>query len=98
MAAKTIQIGDHVIGEGFPVFLLGEIGINHNGDIQIAKKLIDAAFACRWHGVKFQKRTPDICVPDSQKMKSKSTPWGEMTYLEYKNRMEFWEEEYSYIR
>ena len=44
-------------------YFIGEIGINHNGDINIAKKLIDAVNACGWHCAKFQKRTPDICVP-----------------------------------
>ena len=62
-------------------YLIAEIGINHNGDINIAKKLIDAANACGWHCVKFQKRDPDLCVPDEQKNVPKETPWGEMYYL-----------------
>lgn len=80
-----------------PVFLIAEIGINHNGDMQIAKRLMDAAFACGWNCVKFQKRTPDLCVPDSQKNIIRDTPWGSMTYLEYKNRIEFNEADYDYI-
>ena len=78
-------------------YLIAEIGINHNGDLQIAKKLIDAAFACEWDCVKFQKRDPDIAVPDHQKSKIKYTPWGKMTYLEYKRRLEFGKKEYDYI-
>lgn len=78
-------------------YLIAEIGINHNGDLQIAKKLIDAASAAQWDCVKFQKRDPDIAVPESQKNLPKETPWGKMTYLEYKKRMEFGKKEYDYI-
>jgi len=78
-------------------YLIAEIGINHNGDIQIAKKLIDAAFACQWDCVKFQKREPEISVPEHQKNNPKETPWGKMTYLEYKKRLEFGKKEYDYI-
>lgn len=78
-------------------YLIAEIGINHNGDLQIAKRLIDAAFACGWDCVKFQKREPDICVPEHQKNVEKDTPWGKMTYLEYKKKIEFDKEQYDYI-
>ncbi|MDO8663920.1 MAG: N-acetylneuraminate synthase family protein [Candidatus Wildermuthbacteria bacterium] len=78
-------------------YLVAEVGINHNGDLQIAKKLIDAAFSCNWNCVKFQKRTPEICVPENQKSVEKDTPWGKMTYLEYKKRIEFGKREYDYI-
>ena len=78
-------------------YFIGEIGINHNGDIQIAKKLMDAAFACNWHCVKFQKRNPDICVPEKQKNIMRDTPWGKMTYLDYKYKVEFGKKEYDYI-
>ncbi len=78
-------------------YLIAEIGINHNADLQITKKLIDAAFACSWDCVKFQKRNPDACVPEEQKQVIKETPWGAMTYLEYKKRMEFGKKEYAYI-
>lgn len=97
MAKKRIKIGDSYVGDKDPVFMIAEIGINHNGDINIAKKLIDAAFACNWDAVKFQKRTPDICVPEHQKNIEKDTPWGKMTYLEYKYKVEFGEKEYKYI-
>lgn len=78
-------------------YFIGEIGINHNGDIEIVKKLIDAAFACNWSCVKFQKRTPDICVPENQKNILRQTPWGEMTYINYKRKIEFEKEQYDYI-
>ncbi|KAF0135230.1 MAG: N-acetylneuraminate synthase [Candidatus Saganbacteria bacterium] len=78
-------------------YLIAEVGINHNGDLQIAKQLIDATFACSWDCVKFQKRNPDICVPEKQKSVIRKTPWGEMTYLEYKHKLEFGKKEYDYI-
>ena len=78
-------------------YLIAEIGINHNGDVNIAKKLIDAANACGWDCVKFQKRDPDVCVPEKQKYVRKDTPWGEMSYIEYKYRMEFGLDEYVNI-
>ena len=70
-------------------YLIGEIGINHNGDMQIAKRLMDAVFACQWDCAKFQKRNPDKAVPEHEKAKPRETPWGAMTYLEYKHRIEF---------
>lgn len=78
-------------------YFIGEIGINHNGDIQIAKKLMDAAFACNWNCVKFQKRNPDICVPEKQKGVMRETPWGTMTYLNYRYKVEFEKNEYDII-
>jgi N-acetylneuraminate synthase len=78
-------------------YLIGEIGINHNGDMQIAKKLIDAVFACSWNCVKFQKRSPDICVPEHQKDISRETPWGTMRYIDYKYKVEFEKNEYDQI-
>lgn len=69
--------------------VIAEIGINHNGSMDICKKLISIASAAGCGYVKIQKRTPDICVPEDQKQKMRSTPWGEMTYLDYKNKIEF---------
>jgi N-acetylneuraminate synthase len=97
MANKIVKLGDFEVKDGAPVYLIAEIGINHNGDINIAKKLLDAAHACGWHCGKFQKRNPDVCVPEKQKTVMRSTPWGEMTYLEYKKRVEFNDEEYDEI-
>jgi N-acetylneuraminate synthase len=79
-------------------FLIGEIGINHNGSLALAKKIISIAKHYGFDSVKFQKRDPDICVPDDQKNKIKETPWGEMTYLEYKKKIEFGLKEYKEIK
>ena len=77
--------------------IIAEIGINHNGDINIAKRLIDIAAVAGCDSVKFQKRNPDVCVPDHQKGKLRETPWGTMKYIDYKYRMEFGKEEYDII-
>lgn len=79
------------------VKIIAEIGINHNGSVETAKQLIDVAKVAGCDFVKFQKRTPDVCVPEDQKKKIRQTPWGEMTYLEYKHRLEFQEKEYTEI-
>ena len=79
------------------VKVIGEIGINHNGDLDLCKRIIDAAVLAGCDYVKFQKRNPDVCVPEEQKSKPKSTPWGEMTYLDYKYKVEFGKEEYDEI-
>ena len=97
MAKKEIRIGEYVIKDNCKPYLIAEIGINHNGDINIAKRLMDAAFGCQWNCVKFQKREPDIAVPEHQKSVMRDTPWGRMTYLEYKKRVEFGKEEYDFI-
>ena len=73
--------------------IIAEIGINHNGSMDIAKKLIMLSKAAGCDYVKIQKREPDVCVPDDQKSKIRDTPWGQMTYLEYKKKLEFNEEQ-----
>ncbi len=78
-------------------FLIAEIGINHNGSIKLAKKLIDLASKYQFDAVKFQKRNPDISVPDSHKYKIRPSPWGEITYLEYKKKIEFGYKEFKEI-
>ena len=78
-------------------YIIAEIGLNHNGDIDIAKKLIDISAAAGCDAVKFQKRNPDICVPEHQKSVMRDTPWGKMTYLEYKYKVEFNKEQYDEI-
>ena len=78
-------------------FLIAEIGINHNGSVRLAKKLIDLAKKYNFDSVKFQKRDSDICVPKHQKDKMRTTPWGDMTYLEYRKKIEFGEREYKEI-
>jgi len=78
-------------------YVIAEIGINHNGDMGIAKKLIDVAYLSGCDSVKFQKRNPDVCVPEHQKGVMRDTPWGRMTYLDYKYKVEFEKEEYDEI-
>ena len=80
------------------VYVIAEIGINHNGSENHARKLIDQAHRSGCHAVKFQKRNPDLCVPEDQKNKIRETPWGEMTYLEYKWKIEFSVEQYQNLR
>ena len=94
---KSIAIGNCWIGDGHPVYIIAEIGLNHNGDLDIAKQLIDVAVEAGCDAVKFQKRTPEICVPIEQRDIPRETPWGTMTYMEYRNRVEFGVDEYSEI-
>jgi len=97
MNANVIKVGDRNVGEGMPVFVIAEIGINHNGDIGLAKRLIDGAVLAGVDAVKFQKRTPELCVPRDQWELQRDTPWGRMTYIEYKRRIEFGQTEYEQI-
>jgi N-acetylneuraminate synthase len=85
------------IGKNQPCYVIAEIGINHNGSLDIAKKLIDGAVEAGCDAVKFQKRTPEICVPKDQWNKMRETPWGQMTYIDYKKRIEFGIVEYAEI-
>ena len=77
--------------------IIAEIGINHNGSLDICKKLIDVAALAGCDSVKFQKRNPDVCVPEHQKSVMRETPWGTMTYLDYKYRVEFEKDEYDEV-
>ena len=92
-----VKIDNRVVGSGHPVFIIAEIGINHNGDLDVAKRLIDAAALAGCDAVKFQKRTPELCVPEDQREIPRETPWGAMSYLEYRHRLEFGEAEYAEI-
>lgn len=87
--AKAVKIGDQWVGEGHPTYIVAEIGINHNGEVQIAKQLMDAARHAGVDAVKFQKRTPEIATPPEQQNVMRETPWGYITYLDYRRRMEF---------
>jgi N-acetylneuraminate synthase len=95
--AKAIQIGDLRVGEGHPTFITAEIGINHNGDLGIARRLIDVAVMAGCDAVKFQKRNPDKAVPPEYQNVIRETPWGLMTYLDYRHKVEFGYEEYAAI-
>jgi N-acetylneuraminate synthase len=92
-----MRVGDRFIGDGQPCFVIAEIGINHNGSVEIAKKLIDGAASAGCDAVKFQKRTPEICVPRDQWNIERDTPWGRMTYIDYRHKMEFSKEEFGEI-
>jgi N-acetylneuraminate synthase len=95
--ACEIKFGVRQIGDSHPTYVIAEIGINHNGDMDLAKKLIDAAAHARADAVKFQKRTPDIATPPEQQRQMRETPWGYITYLEYRYKVEFGEEQYCEI-
>jgi N-acetylneuraminate synthase len=95
--ANLLAVGDRLVGKGQPVYIVAEIGINHNGELELAKALIDAAVEAGVDAVKFQKRTPELCVPDDQKEKKRETPWGYITYLDYRYRVEFNREDYTEI-
>ena len=97
MFEMKVKVGDHLIGEGEPVFIIGEIGINHNGSLATAKRLIDGAVFAGCDAVKFQKRTPELCVPYDQWTIERDTPWGRMTYIDYKHRIEFGRAEFAEI-
>ena len=94
---RMIEIGGRPVGDDYPVYIIAEIGINHNGDLGTAKKLIDAAKLAGCDAVKFQKRTPEMCVPKEQRNLKRETPWGVLTYLEYRHKVEFGQEEYAEI-
>jgi N-acetylneuraminate synthase len=95
--ANKIELGGKQISNEGKFFFLAEIGINHNGSIDTVKKLIDMAVTLGADAVKFQKRTPEICVPEHQRDVPRKTPWGTMSYLDYKKRMEFKEADYKEI-
>ncbi len=97
MLKREIIFGDRFIGDGHPVFIIAEIGINHNGDLDIAKKIIQGAKFAGCDAVKFQKRTPEICVPKDQWNIERDTPWGRMTYIDYRHKVEFDKDEYAEI-
>ncbi len=94
---KIIKIGNKVISEQSSIFFIAEIGINHNGSVELAKKLIDMANICGADAVKFQKRTPELCVPESKKNLIYETPWGDIPYIDYKKKVELGESEFREI-
>jgi N-acetylneuraminate synthase len=86
---RELGIGTRLVGDGHPTYVVAEVGINHNGDLDTARKLIDAAAHAGVNAVKFQKRTPELCVPVEQQNQMRETPWGYITYLEYRRKVEF---------
>jgi N-acetylneuraminate synthase len=96
MTTYTLKNG-RTIGHGQPCFIIAEIGINHNGSLDNALKLIDEAAKAGCDAVKFQKRTPDVCTPPDQWDIMRDTPWGRMSYIDYRYKVEFNEEQYAAI-
>jgi N-acetylneuraminate synthase len=93
----TVKLGDDWVGDGCRVYVIAEIGINHNGDLAIAKRLIEGAARAGCTAVKFQKRTPELCVPKEQRDILRETPWGVIPYMAYRERMEFDHAQYAEI-
>lgn len=97
MVIQKVRVGNRYVGQGEPVYIIAEIGINHNGSLELAKRMIDGAVFAGCDAVKFQKRTPELCVPKDQWYIERDTPWGRMTYIEYRHKIEFGKEEYIEI-
>src|SRR5688572_20255554 len=91
------RLGNRMVGIGNSVYITGEIGVNHNGDLANAIALIDQAAVAGCDAVKFQKRTPEVCTPRDQWDVERDTPWGRMSYIDYRHRVEFGVEEYAAI-
>jgi N-acetylneuraminate synthase len=94
---SSVEIAGRKVGEGHDVFVIAEIGINHNGSVELAKKLIDGAVLSGCDAVKFQKRTPRSCVPIEQWYLERDTPWGRLPYIDYRERIEFDAADYRQI-
>jgi N-acetylneuraminate synthase len=93
----AVVIGSTPVGADAPVYVIAEIGLNHNGDVELAKQMIDVAADAGAQAVKFQKRTPAVSTPEHMKSVMRETPWGTMTYLDYRYRVEFSREQYVEI-
>jgi N-acetylneuraminate synthase len=95
--AREIKLGNKLVGDGYPAYVIAEIGINHNGDLEIAKQMVRAAAHAGADAVKFQKRTPEVCTPPEQQKQMRETPWGYISYLDYRYKVEFDKEAYTEI-
>ena len=94
--SRIVRVGNHTVGEGNPCFIVAEIGINHNGDLAIAKKLIDAAVLAGCNAVKFQKRTVEVVYTSEELAKPRENPFGP-TNGDLKRGLEFGPREYEEI-
>jgi N-acetylneuraminate synthase len=94
---REIKLGNKLVGDGHPAYVIAEIGINHNGDLSIALEMIKAAAHAGVDAVKFQKRTPEVCTPPEQQKQMRDTPWGYISYLDYRYKVEFDKEAYTEI-
>lgn len=92
---RTVRLGGRTVGDGSPTYIIAEIGINHNGDLEIAKRLVDEAQHAGADAVKLQKRTPTVSTPPEQQGQMRETPWGYITYLDYREKVEFGEAQYG---
>jgi len=79
-------------------FLIAEAGINHNGSLSQAKELMSLAKKYNFDAVKFQKRDLDVCIPEEQKKMLRETPWGNITYLNYKKKIELSYNQYKVLK
>lgn len=91
---REVGLGGRNVGDGYPAYIIAEIGINHNGDLRNALQLVDAAVHAGADAIKLQKRTPELCVPPDQRQQMRDTPWGYISYLDYRRRVEFDEAAY----
>ncbi|MDT5269276.1 MAG: N-acetylneuraminate synthase [Acidobacteriota bacterium] len=94
--SKTVKIGDRTVGEGQPCFIVAEIGINHNGDLDTARKLISASLLAGCDAVKFQKRTVDVVYTSQELAQPRPNPFG-ATNGDLKRGLEFDAEQYKAI-
>ena len=97
MRFDSVRIGERLVGDGHRVFVIAELGINHNGSLDVAKRMIDGAVLAGCDAVKFQKRTPEQCVPRDQWFLKRETPWGRMTYIDYRHKIELGAREFVEI-
>ncbi len=93
---KTVKIGNKLVGDGQPCYIIAEIGINHNGDLDLTKRLISVAVAAGCDAVKFQKRSVDVVYTAEELSKPRESPFG-ATNGDLKRALEFGEEEYKEI-
>jgi len=94
---RVTKLDGRWIGDSHPAYIVAEIGVNHNGSVEIAKDLIRQAHHAGVDAVKFQKRTPELCVPKDQWNLMRETPWGYISYIEYRQKMEFQQDQYAEI-
>jgi N-acetylneuraminate synthase len=95
--SREIKLGNKAVGDGHPTYVIAEIGINHNGNLETAKEMIKAAAHAGADAVKFQKRTPEVCTPPEQQKQMRETPWGYISYLDYRYKVEFDQQAYTEI-
>ena len=94
--SKCVKIADKIIGDGYPCFIIAEIGINHNGSVRFAKQMIDIAVTTGCDAVKFQKRTVDVVYTKEELAKERKSVFGD-TNGDLKRGLEFGIDEYKEI-